>query len=133
MRPTAWRARARGWVAALCAGLALLAGGALWLAHSLPAPFETVAVVAAKPARRAARVASPWPLGTVDVNSADAQALTALDGVGPKLAAAIVAERERGGPFRYPEDLLAVKGIGEKKLEGFRPQLTFSGPTQGGR
>ena len=133
VRRTAWGAPARGWLAALCAALAVMVGAALWLAHSLPAPFATVTVVDAKPARRAVRVASPWPQGTVDVNSADAEALTLLTGVGPKLAEAIVAERERSGPFRYPEDMLAVKGIGEKKLEGFRAQLAFSGPSQSGR
>lgn len=63
------------------------------------------------------------PQGAVDVNSASAQELTALWGVGPSLAQAIIAEREQNGPFHYPEDLLSVKGIGEKTLKHMLDQL----------
>ena len=43
------------------------------------------------------------------------------------LAALIIAERERGGPFSYPEDLLSVRGIGAKKLESIREMLDLTG------
>ena len=54
----------------------------------------------------------------VDINSASAEELsTALLGVGPAKAAAIVAYREQHGPFRSPQDLTNVKGIGDSLLE----------------
>ncbi len=120
-------ARARRALALLLAALALCAGAGLLWGHRLARPFETRLTAAARPPLRAARAPSPWPRGTVNVNTADAQALTALSGVGPKLAQAIVAERATNGVFCYPEDLLAVKGIGEKKLAAFRAQLDFGG------
>ena len=61
--------------------------------------------------------------GPVRVNTADAQALTALPGIGPVLAQAIVTERQRGGALHYPEDLLAVPGIGTARLEAVRNLL----------
>ena len=67
----------------------------------------------------------PLRLGGVPVNLADALALEALPGVGPKTAQAIIAEREENGPFFYPEDLMAVKGIGPKTVEKLRPYLSF--------
>lgn len=63
------------------------------------------------------------PQGDVDVNAASAEELTVLTGVGPALAQKIVAEREQNGDFHYPEDLINVKGIGEKMLERMREQL----------
>lgn len=55
--------------------------------------------------------------GKIDVNRATAAELDALPGIGAAKAAAIVAERERGGIFKREEDLLRVKGIGPKLLE----------------
>lgn len=54
--------------------------------------------------------------GLVNINTAGAAELERLPGIGPALAAAIVDERERGGPYAAPEDLLRVSGIGDKKL-----------------
>lgn len=61
--------------------------------------------------------------GTVDINEADAEELTALPGIGETLSGLIVAERNAHGPFRYAEDLTAVKGIGLKTLEKFRDMI----------
>ncbi len=52
----------------------------------------------------------------VNVNTATAEELTVLPGIGPALAERIIAERTENGPFRYPEDLVTVKGIGVHKL-----------------
>ncbi len=60
---------------------------------------------------------------TVDVNQADATQLEALNGVGPAIAAKIVAWRTQNGPFRSVEDLAQVPGIGPKKLEAMRAQV----------
>jgi competence protein ComEA len=58
--------------------------------------------------------------GVVRVNSARADDLEQLPGVGPVLAERIVAFREDNGPFEVIEDLLAVPGIGEAKLAMLR-------------
>jgi len=56
--------------------------------------------------------------GPVDINSADAETLSAeLNGVGMSKARAIVEYREKHGPFKSPEDLSLVKGIGDRTVE----------------
>jgi len=52
----------------------------------------------------------------VSVNRAPAEVLATLPGIGEKLAARIVAHREKDGPFRQPADLLKVNGIGPGKF-----------------
>jgi competence protein ComEA len=61
--------------------------------------------------------ASPAPL---DLNEADAEALSRLPGVGPVLAGRIVAARRTRGRFRSLEELLEVPGIGPATLEKIR-------------
>lgn len=53
----------------------------------------------------------------VHINSASVDELCALNGVGPKLAEKILATRNALGPFKSPEDLQKVPGIGKKKME----------------
>ncbi len=64
------------------------------------------------------------PAGPVNVNTANAEQLEALPGVGPATAAAIVAERERNGPFLGVDELERVPGIGPAKLAGLRDSVT---------
>jgi competence protein ComEA len=61
--------------------------------------------------------------GKVDVNRADASALTRVKGIGEKTAQAILEYRKAHGPFRDLRELLQVKGIGQKKLEKLSPFL----------
>ncbi len=63
--------------------------------------------------------------GLVHVNTADAAGLQALPGVGPVLAARIVAYREQHGPFSAVEDLLDVAGIGEARLAALRDAVAI--------
>jgi len=67
--------------------------------------------------------AKPAPAGVLDLNTADAQALAALPGIGPALAGRIVAERSANGPFASADDLLRVPGIGTGRLERIRPRV----------
>jgi competence protein ComEA len=60
----------------------------------------------------------------VNLNSAGAQELTSLRGIGQKTAAAIVEYRESHGPFKSIDDLVEVKGIGEKLLASLRDHVT---------
>jgi competence protein ComEA len=54
--------------------------------------------------------------GLVNVNTATSTELEALPGIGPALAAAIIAERARRGRFRNVQELRDVRGIGEKRF-----------------
>lgn len=65
----------------------------------------------------------PAAAGRVSANHAGAEELCTVKGIGPKLAAAIIDERERNGAFRYWEDLICVRGIGEKSLRKLEGQL----------
>ena len=68
------------------------------------------------------------PLYLLGVNTADAGALEMLPEIGPKLAAKIIAERERGGAFRDAADLERVNGIGPKTSDRLRAYLSFDEP-----
>lgn len=62
--------------------------------------------------------------GPLDLNTATAEQLEALPGIGPSIAAAIVEHRDRVGVFRSVDDLLDVAGIGPARLEELRPLVT---------
>lgn len=60
----------------------------------------------------------------VDLNLADVQALVSLPGVGEAMAQRILDWRAEHGRFERVEDLIKVKGIGEKSFEKLRPFVT---------
>jgi len=67
--------------------------------------------------------------GPVNVNTADAETIAAeLKGVGLNKAKAIVEYRRKHGPFRSPEDLSLVKGIGERTVELNRADIKVADP-----
>lgn len=61
--------------------------------------------------------------GKVNINTADAEQLETLDGVGEATAEKIIASREEDGPFASPEDIMRVSGIGEKKYEAMKDDI----------
>jgi competence protein ComEA len=63
-------------------------------------------------ATRVARVKKAAPAGKVNLNTATAAELTALPGVGAKLAARIVEHRQKVGGFKSTQELMNVKGLG---------------------
>lgn len=64
---------------------------------------------------------------TININTADAFTLSeVMSGVGEKKAAAIIAYRESNGNFSSVDELLMVKGIGEKTLEKSRAYLSVN-------
>ncbi|HEY8232400.1 MAG TPA: helix-hairpin-helix domain-containing protein [Vicinamibacteria bacterium] len=66
----------------------------------------------------------PQPAGRVNINTASVAQLEALPGVGAQLAARIVEHRQKAGSFRSTQELLSVRGIGEKNLAKLEPFLT---------
>lgn len=65
----------------------------------------------------------------VNINSADASQLALLPRVGPSIAQRIVEYRKQNGPFKKPEDLMLVRGIGEKTYELLKPYVATAGET----
>ncbi|MBD8989504.1 MAG: helix-hairpin-helix domain-containing protein [Clostridiales bacterium] len=63
----------------------------------------------------------------VNINTADADTLTALPGIGRVLAERIVAYRRQNGSFRAIEEITKVEGIGEKKAEAILELITVGG------
>lgn len=67
------------------------------------------------------------PRYPIDINTADADTLDFLPGIGPELAEAIVEYRAEHGSFSAPEDLMKVSGIGPAKLKELYPYITTGG------
>jgi competence protein ComEA len=62
----------------------------------------------------------------VNINTADAEQLSTLQGIGPEKAAAIIHYREQMGPFKSLDELLNVSGIGAKTLEKNRSLIRLN-------
>jgi len=90
------------------------------IAVQAPAAAQT------KPAARAT-VKSGAPSAPVNINTASVAELDALPGIGAKTAALIVEYRTKNGPFKKVEELMNVRGIGEKNFLKLKPQLTVGG------
>ncbi len=63
-------------------------------------------------------------LATVNLNTANSTQLATLPGIGPKAAQRIVEYRQKNGGFKKIEELMNVKGIGEKSFLKLKPYLT---------
>ncbi len=72
---------------------------------------------------------SKAPSHPINLNTATATELTQLPRIGTKAAERIVAYRKDHGGFQRAEDLMSVKGVGEKSFQKLKPYLTVgSGP-----
>jgi competence protein ComEA len=65
----------------------------------------------------------PAPTAKVNINTATVEQLTTLPGVGPRLAARVIEYRQKT-PFRSTQELMNVKGIGEKNFAKIESWLT---------
>ena len=109
----------------ITAAFLLLAAGYFLGSRSGAEPYrvEALPVQAGTPAP-AVTASAPAAPERVNINTATAAELDALPGIGEKRAADIVADREANGPFRIPEELTRVPGIGEGTLAGLIDYIT---------
>jgi len=89
----------------------------------------SLSVIAAHPALAEGEGAAPAAHKVVNINQASADELARLPRVGPKLAGRIVEHRSQHGAFKRPEDLMQVKGVGEKFFTTLKPYIAVSGAT----
>jgi competence protein ComEA len=73
-----------------------------------------------------AKAAAPAPV--VNINSAPAAQLERLPGIGPATAARIIEYRQKNGGFKKIEELMNVRGIGEKAFLKLKSQVTVTAP-----
>jgi len=90
-------------------------------------PFADRWMAEAEPAARAAVGIQDLPR-PVNINTASAEELEQLPGIGPAISERIVEDRRLRGPFRTVHDLQRVSGIGPRTLENLRPLITVSNP-----
>lgn len=91
-------------------------------ASSLAAPAPSSAPGSAQASKA---LAQPSAGGKVDLNSATTDELATLKGIGPSKAQAIVQYRADHGGFGSVDELLNVRGIGQKMLEKLRDSFTI--------
>jgi len=112
---------------AKAAGIILLLASILLIILSLPGKSSGVKIYPTAGNR-------PWVLepirteqnGDVRINRADAETLQTLPGIGPAYAGRIIEEKQANGPYYYPEDLEAVRGIGPQTLAGLRDRIDMT-------
>jgi len=80
----------------------------------------SAAPIVAAQAEGKAQPAAGVSAKVVDLNTASAEELATVPGIGPALAQRIIEFREKEGRFQRIEDLMKVKGIGEKSFQKLR-------------
>ena len=105
--------------------LSLVAVTALLVSAPLAAQTAAPGSTASKPARSSSR-SKPALTSPININTANAGDLDGLPGIGAKTAARIVEYRQKNGPFKKVEELMNVRGIGEKNFLRLKAQLTIS-------
>lgn len=102
------------------------------LRHAVRAAVFVVLVASSSAwvfAQKAQPSAGGSPAAVINLNTATVQQLDSLPGIGAKVAARIVEYRQKNGQFKKIEDLMNVKGIGEKNFLRIKDRLTV-GPVK---
>ena len=101
--------------------------------NGIVATAAAVAIALVTCVGTASAEAKAAPAAKVNVNTATAEQFAALPGVGPKLGARIVEYRQKsGGSFKTVDEIMNVKGIGEKNFTKLQAHLT-TGEARPGR
>jgi len=83
------------------------------------------------------RTAAPKAIATaaapVNLNTATAEQLATIPGIGQRMAERIIDYRQKSGGFKKVEDLMNVSGIGEKNFLKMRPLVTVTPPPAAGK
>jgi comEA protein len=79
--------------------------------------FSSLSVMAQKP--------NPPALEKINLNTATVEQLQSLPGIGPATAKSIVEYRTKAGKFNRVEEIINIKGIGEKKFQKIKDRLTL--------
>jgi len=72
-----------------------------------------------------AQKSDPATAGKINLNTASAEQLESLPGIGPVTAKRIVDYRAKVGKFKQIEEIINIEGIGEKKFERIKDRLTI--------
>lgn len=86
-------------------------------------PSDTAAAQSKSAARSTTK---PTSTAIVNLNTASPTDLEGLPGIGAKTAARIVEYRQKNGPFKKVEELMNVRGVGEKNFLKLKPQITVA-------
>jgi competence protein ComEA len=97
----------RNWVAILALTAALVAAAPIPVGAA-PPPEQGSGATAAR----------------ININTAGVDELMSLPGIGKAYAERILEYRQKNGPFKKPEDLLNVRGVGEKTYERIKERIT---------
>ena len=77
---------------------------------------------------KAAATVTATATAPVNLNTATVEQLATIPGVGPRMAERIIDYRQKNGGFKKVEDLMNVRGIGEKSFLKMKPLITVTAP-----
>ena len=101
----------------------------MWTAIALALFVTTAITTAQEPARAAAKgTTMAAPAGPINLNTATVAQLETLPGIGKATAERILEDRQKNGGFKRVEDLMNVRGIGEKSFLKMKPLITVAAP-----
>ena len=93
------------------------------------APLLAQRATKAAPAPRVVAAAASTEI--INLNTATAAQLGSLPGIGPKTADLIIQYRQKNGPFKKVEEIMNVRGVGEKSFLKLKSRLTVTAPKAG--